>query len=150
MVSHWVLRIDDGVNFWKGAPFGTWATASNHSSHKSFLKKACSGDILWFVTSKSGGQAVAVATLTNIKERNTQCLLTGSLTDSMLGWEGAHNWTHEILYNKLYCLTECNIFLGIRGNAPIRRYTSRKFHEKKYNIELISAYKTLNAIRIYV
>ena len=81
------------------------------------------GDLLWFVTGRSKGHVVAVATFTCIKERILGPLIEITATNSELGWtETDGDWDTEVHYKDLYNLTQCNLFSGIKGAATIRLY----------------------------
>jgi hypothetical protein len=120
--NHFILRIGDGRNFNASSSKSMWGIDSTHGCSKYFLDNVRNGDKLWFVTKKSRGQIVAVATFTKTNSRINGPLFNITETNEELGWEGEGNWNTEVHYKDLYNLTQCNIKSEIKGNVAIRRY----------------------------
>ena len=127
MPKHYILRIGDGDHFNASSPRCIWGiNASTFSLGKWFKTTAVEGDLLWFVTGKSKGQIVAVATFTETKERILGPLLDLTLSNQELGWDKKEgNWDTEVHYRELYDLTQCSLFSEIKGPATIRLYTEK-------------------------
>ena len=124
--THFLLRIGDGQHFKNSSSKSIWGINSKNSFGKWFIRTAKEGDLLWFVTGKSNGQIVAVATFKGTKTRNIGPLITISLTNEELGWtetDGA--WDTEIYYSDLYNMTPCNLFSEIKGTSTIRAYNDK-------------------------
>jgi len=104
-----------------------WGINSSTSpAGKMFKSKAREGDLLWFITNKSKGQIVAVATFTGIKARVLGPLMALTFTDDELGWtETEGNWDTEVHYKDLYNLTECNLHSEIKSRTTIRVYDEK-------------------------
>ena len=68
--THFLLRIGDGQHFKNSSSKSIWGINSKNSFGKWFIRTAKEGDLLWFVTGKSNGQIVAVATFKGTKTKN--------------------------------------------------------------------------------
>ena len=136
--THFLLRIGDGQHFKNSSQKSIWGINSNTSFGKWFINTAKEGDLLWFVTGKSNGQTVAVATFKGTKTRNIGPLITISLTNEELGWTETDGvWDTEIYYSDLYNITQCNLFSEIKGAASIRLYND------KCKVNLPTEYKNI-------
>jgi hypothetical protein len=127
MVNHFLLRIGDGLHFNSSSTKNIWGINSKFPFGKYFMSIVKEGDILWFIKSKSNGQAVAVATFTGTKERILGPLLCLTHTNEELGWDKTDGeWDIEVHYKDLYNLTTCNVYTDIQGPATIREYKGDK------------------------
>lgn len=123
MTTDWLLRVGDGVNFVNSSKYRIWGIASKNGNH--FVKHVKPGDRLWFVTRKSQGKLIAVATFRSHNQRNLGPLVNISKTDEELGWTGGgDDWRNdtEVHYTDLYGLNDCELLSKIKGAATIRRY----------------------------
>jgi len=125
-VTHWLLRIGNGIHFNNSSSKFIWGINSKHSCSKSFIKKVKEGDILWFVTGKSGGHLVAMAKYKRMDNRIIGPLINHSFTNEELGWtELEGEWDMEIHYINLYNISTCELYSGIRGPLSIRKYNDK-------------------------
>lgn len=137
MVNHWLLRVGDGDHFIKSSNKLIWGIDGKTKHGKKFLKFSSSGDILWFIQSKTGGKILAVATYTYSNERILGPLLQLTATNEELGWtkqEG--NWDTEVHYKDLYNLSSCELFTHIKSPMVIRT-----FNQEKCKVDLPIEYK---------
>jgi hypothetical protein len=143
--THYLIRIGDGKNFQRSMHFKIWGTV-----HRIDAKK---GDVLWFITSKSQGHAVAVATFVSTNPRDTRDLISGTLPNSMLGWDGPQTSRYEIHYDNLIDIRNCNVFTRIKSQCSIRKYTRQNFEEGKCSEPLETIYPYIrrfsNAINMH-
>lgn len=104
-----------------------WGINSSTSpTGKWFKSKVRDGDLLWFVTGKSKGHIVAVATFTCTTARVLGPLMALTFTDDELGWTKTEgNWDTEVHYKDLYNLTECNLRSEIKSPLTIRVYDEK-------------------------
>ena len=125
-VTHWLLRIGDGIHFKNSSSKCIWGINSNNTCSKSFIKKAKEGDILWFVTGKSRGHLVAVTTYKSMNNRIIGPLINHSFTNKDLGWtEQEGDWDIEIHYSNLYNISKCLLYSDIKGAVCIRIYNDK-------------------------
>ena len=128
MPSHFLLRIGDGRHFNTSSSKFIWGINTTTSPMGKWFKKTVKpGDLLWFVTSKSNGHVVAVATFTETKERILGPLIALTLNNDELGWthkEG--DWNIEVHYKDLYNLSNCELYSEIKCPSTIRLYDSEK------------------------
>uniref|UniRef100_A0A6C0I5T8 Uncharacterized protein n=1 Tax=viral metagenome TaxID=1070528 RepID=A0A6C0I5T8_9ZZZZ len=114
---HWLLRIGNGNNFKRSTVWGVTQTTNT----KYFEKTVKPGDILWFIVSNNGGQAIAFAEYTSHNGRTK--------TDVELGWEialNSSNWTIEINYRNRVFIEDKHYFTNIQGqNVNIRKYNEK-------------------------
>lgn len=137
MVSHWLFRIGDSVNFINSSIHNIWGILSTSSMSKYFLKHVIEGDILWFIKSKSNGLVLAIATFSHHEKRIIGDLINLSMTNDELGWnnDGSNSDT-EIHYKDLYNLEECKLETYIKGAATIRKFTNDNYpHKCKIHLE---------------
>lgn len=137
-MTHWIIRIGDGENFWRSQPFMTWGIESRNVTQTRFIQSAVAGDVLWFVTNRSRGRAVAVAVFHSVVERQTNDIVSGTLPDALLRWSGNGEWTHEVRYEHLIDLRTCDVFTEIKGQVTIR-----KFDHDKCAINLVNEYNNI-------
>ena len=134
IISIWILRIGDGINFINSKKYGIFSCLK--SSIK-FIKNAKRGDILLFILNNSNCKVAYVATFYGIKERTAH-----TMTNEQLGWDNSKNWNdrYELHYTNLYDLSyvEPPLYIPIKGQATIRKY-----NESDYNINLIQVLKQL-------
>lgn len=108
-MHHWIVRVNDGKNFFSSMNKGIWALKSSASDGKNFLSHASEGDILWFLTNyKAGKKFVGVATFTNVKKREIGPLISLTQTNEELGWT-AGEWDTEVHFKDLYLIADLEI-----------------------------------------
>jgi predicted secreted protein len=126
MTTDWLLRVGDGENLKRSSKYRIWGIQTLTSPHgKYFVKNVKPGDRLWFVTSKSHGKLIAVATYRSHNTRDLGPLINISLTNEELGWIGSGaDWTSdvEVHYTDLYGLSDCELLTHIKGPSTIRKY----------------------------
>ena len=144
--QHWIIRISDGVNFWKSDRYSVWGI---NDRIKKTLEKANKGDILWFLINKSrGGHFVAVAEFDKVCMRSTQTntsqCITCNFTNADFGWTG-DSWSADALlyYKNRINIEFMNIIPEIRGNCSCRRSDTKKTKETldRLRINLDDIYK---------
>jgi hypothetical protein len=139
MENHWILRIGDGSHFKRSSDKSIWGIDSKKSGSKIFMTNVKEGDLLWFVTGKSGGQIIAVATFVKTNERVLGPLIPLTHTNDELGWTDTDgNWNIEVHYANLYNLTECKLYSKIKYQLVIRKYD-----KEDCIIDLPSEYKNI-------
>ena len=128
MTTDWLLRVGDGENLKRSSKYRIWGIQSTTPDNVYFLKNVKLGDRLWFVTSKSYGKLIAVATYRSHNNRELGPLINISLTNEELGWtESGTNWTSdtEIHYFDLYGLNDCELLTHIKSAKTIRKYNEK-------------------------
>ena len=128
MPQHFIFRIGDGTHFISSSSKYIWGINTNSKAPfgKWFKSNAEEGDLLWFITGKSKGHIVAVATFTGTKERILGPLVELTYTNSELGWTKTKgDWNTEVHYKDLYNLTQCNLFSEIRCTSTIMLYSEK-------------------------
>ena len=60
--NNWIIRVGDGDNFMKSSKINVWGIPDNSNASVCFINNVKKGDVLWFITSNSGGKIIAVAT----------------------------------------------------------------------------------------
>ena len=128
MTTDWLLRVGDGENLKCSSKYRIWGIQSTSPDGKYFVKNVKPGDRLWFVTSKSHGKLIAVATYRSHNTREFGPLIDISLTNEELGWTGSGpDWTSnvEVHYTDLYGLNDCELLTHIKGAATIRKYDEK-------------------------
>ena len=129
MTADWILRCGDGENFKNSSKQGIWGINTLTSTQgKYFVMNVKPEDRLWFVTSKSCGKLMAVATYRQHNMREFGPLIDISLTNEELGWTGSGpKWTSdvELHYTDLYGLNDCELLTHIKGPATIRKYSEK-------------------------
>ena len=60
--NNWIIRVGDGDNFMKSSKINVWGIPDNSNASICFINNVKKGDVLWFITSNSGGKIIAVAT----------------------------------------------------------------------------------------
>jgi hypothetical protein len=69
--SDWLLRVGDGDNFIASSNYKIWGIQAKTSPHgKYFIKNVNPGDRMWFITNKSQGKIIGVATISLIIREN--------------------------------------------------------------------------------
>ncbi len=142
MIEHWLVRVGDGIHFINSSKYFIWGINSIDKSNTSkFIEEVKEDDILWFVTSKSQGKAIAVATFNKIKKREIGPLVNITLTDDELGWNMTDgSWDHEIHYKNLYNLSNIDILTKIKSPRTYRKYSD---NIDKINFNLIQEYENI-------
>ena len=128
MTTDWLLRVGDGENLKRSSKYRIWGIQSDTPDNIYFLKNVKPGDRLWFVTSKSHGKLIAVATYRSHNTRDLGPLINISLTNEELGWIGSGaDWTSdvEVHYTDLYGLNDCELLTHIKGPTTIRKYDEK-------------------------
>tara|TARA_B110000967_G_C18515027_1_gene378240 strand:+ start:166 stop:627 length:462 start_codon:yes stop_codon:yes gene_type:complete len=123
----WLLRVGDGKNFINSSEKQIWGISSK-ASGKYFTENVKPGDRLWFVTSKSKGKLLAVATHRSHNKREIGPLINISKTDEELGWTGSEtDWKSdiEIHYTDLYGLNSLELLTHIKSPLTIRKYNEK-------------------------
>jgi hypothetical protein len=127
MPNHFILRIGDGAHFNASSSKSIWGIDSKVSSCKWFKSIAKAGDVLWFVTGKSKGLIVAMATFTETRERIIGPIIDITLTNKELGWVKTYGeWDTEVHYKDLYNLTKSKLHTEIKSPLTIREYNREK------------------------
>jgi hypothetical protein len=142
MTEHWIIRIGNGNHFISSSKFNIWGINSKDKSNTSkFIKEVKEGDILWFVTSDSKGNTIAMSSFKEIKNRVLGPLINLSLNNNELGWtEYDGEWDMEICYKELYNIRNLNILTRIRSPRTYRRYSDNL---DKIPVNLIEEYKKI-------
>jgi predicted secreted protein len=128
MTTDWLLRVGDGENLKRSSKYRIWGIQSDTPDNIYFLKNVKPGDRLWFVTSKSHGKLIAVATYRSHNTRDLGPLINISLTNEELGWIGSGaDWTSdvEVHYTDLYGLTNTELLTHIKSAKTIRKYNEK-------------------------
>lgn len=143
--TDWIFRVGDGKNLIRSSKHKIWGIkVEEHPPGKNFSTHVKPGDRLWFVTSKSHGKLVAVATYVSHNKRQLGPLIDISLTNEELGWTNENSdWISdtEIHYTNLYDISHVNLLSQIHSPMTIREYNPEKcqvnlpieyFHISKY------------------
>jgi predicted secreted protein len=128
MTTDWLLRVGDGENLKRSSKYRIWGIQSTSPDGKYFVKNVKPGDRLWFVTSKSHGKVIAVATYRSHNTREFGPLIDISLTEEELGWTGSGpDWTSnvEVHYTDLYNLNACDLLTHIKSAKTVRTYNEK-------------------------
>jgi len=129
MTTDWLLRVGDGENLKRSSKYRIWGIQTLTSTHgKHFVNNVKPGDRLWFVTSKSHGKLIAVATYRLHNTRDLGPLINISLTNEELGWtRSGTDWTSdvEVHYTDLYGLSNCELLTHIKSPKTIRKYNEK-------------------------
>ena len=137
--QHWLLRVGDGENFKNSSKLRIWGIKATPKCGEPFIKNVRKNDILWFVTNKSKGLLIAVATFKSSNERELGPLISITRTNRELNWSGGDDvdtgdddydggWNIEIHYKDLYNITSCNLLSKILSPLTIRKYNPEKCH----------------------
>ncbi len=124
----WLIRVGDGENFIRSSIHRIWGVnTTSGSDGKHFVKEVKTGDRLWFVTSKSNGQIIAVATYVSHNARDLGPILNFTKSNEELGWSGdcATTSNVEVHYSNLYNLNRANLLSRIKSPKTIRRYNEK-------------------------
>ena len=120
-----------------------------------FIKNVKIGDILWFVTSKSKGKIIAVATYASCNNREHGPLIDLTPNDNVLGWENGRvdlsKIDTEIHYSELYGLSNCELLTHILSPKTIRKYNPEKCAVNlpvEYSYIVKYSKMTLNAVTL--
>ncbi len=120
-----IIRIADGKNFWNSDRYSIWGIGDQGA--KTIMKSCEKGDRLWFCTSNSGGQLVAVSTFEKIIPRFKGLDKYDMITNEEFGWTG-EGWecNNLIKYKNRYNLELDEIYSGIKGACPSRCIDNKK------------------------
>ena len=124
MITDWIMRVGDGVNFKNSSRHRIWGINMTTSDGKHFTKNAKIGDRLWFVKNKSNGKIIAVATYWSHNLREVGPLIKTTMSNEELGWTGEHiqKYNTEIHYTDLYNMEHCKILSHIKNQSSITKY----------------------------
>ena len=128
MTTDWILRVGDGENLKRSSKYRIWGIQSTSPDGKYFVTNVKPGDRLWFVTSKSHGKLIAVATYRSHNTRDLGPLIDISLSNEELGWTGSGpDWTSnvEVHYTDLYGLNDCELLTHIKCAKTVRTYNEK-------------------------
>jgi len=122
-IEHYIVRIGiGGENFYNSTKDKVWCCDNN------FRKKAKTGDILWFVPSRTGGKVIAVATFVSADFRNIGVLINADKTDEEYGWTNKKNkWKKSdyiINYINLYDIEKLDLFTNVKSHSSIFNYNN--------------------------
>ena len=144
--KHFIVRVGDGYNF-RNSNFDFWGMKSNNGNVKTILKKnLIDGDILWFATSKIGGNKfLGVATYTHLFDRADEPLFDhNTISNKEQGWTGDDDWTLGVHYTNLYKLEHVDYNVCFQGGQS---FIKREQYEagcarrgKEDAIDLITEY----------
>jgi len=142
MSEHWIIRIGNGNHFINSSKFNIWGINSKDKCNTNkFINEVKKNDILWFVTSKSSGKAIAVAKFEELKDREIGPLISFSQTNEELGWtEHDGDWDIEIHFTDLFNIDVLNILTKIRSPRTYRRYSD---NVDKIPVKLIEEYENI-------
>jgi hypothetical protein len=135
---HYIIRIGDGVNFINSSKYNCWGLNSNNNNAKHLIKNIKENDILWFIKNKTKGQVIAVSNYTRNEKRILGPLINISKTNEELGWDNIENIDTIIYYDNIYNISRCNIFINLKGQNTIYKYSN-----DKYNIDLKKEYDNI-------
>jgi len=127
MATDWLLRVGDGKNLISSSKYKIWGIQSSSADSKYFLKNVKCGDRLWFVTTKTNGKLIGVASYRSHNQRDFGDLINLSMTNEELGWTGSGvDWTSnvEIHYTDLYNI-KCELCTYIKSPKTIRKYNEK-------------------------
>lgn len=125
-MANWLLRITDGEHFCNSSNDKVWAVDSKITCNKHFIKKAKLGDKLWFVTCKSKGKIIGVASLSTIRPRETGPLISLTPTNEDRGWtKQKGKWDTDIYYIDFYHISHLNLLSEIKSPTNIRLYNDK-------------------------
>ena len=120
------MRVADGEHLCNSSNDNVWAVNSSIPCNKNFIKEAVYGDRLWFVTSKTGGKIVAVATFVKTVARELGPLISLTPTNEERGWTSQHgNWDTDVFYEKLYIVSHANLLTQIKSPGNVRKYNEK-------------------------
>ena len=142
-VTHWLFRASDGENFRRSSIYGIWGIGNKASCHKHFIHNAKEGDILWFVKSNSDGLLLGCAKYRGLVKRQIGELVSLTMTNEELGWEGDKEWTYEVRYTDLYNITSLDLRSKIGGATGIRKYNDNCKVDLPKEYENIVRYSTV-------
>ena len=138
--NHWIIRVNDGVNF-INSKYPFWGVKhGRHGCIKTIVNKINKGDILWFLTSKKyGGKLIGMAEFTVYYDRNDEPLIKiHTLSNKEQNWIGDEDWSIQLHYCKLYDVERQNINVCIQCGGVILKYETFK---EKINVDLYKHYK---------
>ena len=139
--TDWLLRVGDGNNFIASSNYKIWGIQTKTSPHgKYFIKNVNPGDRMWFITNKSQGKIIGVATYLSHHKRELGPLLDISMTNEELGWtNNGPDWTSdiEVYYTNLYRLDDFELLTHIKGPTTIRKY------EERCKVDLVTEYSNI-------
>ena len=123
--KNFIIRIADGKNFWKSDRYSIWGIGDIGA--KTLIYHCEKGDRLWFCTSNSNGQLVAVATFDQIIPRFKGIDKIDLFTNDGFGWSGEDwNCNYLVKYNNRFNLELNKVFSGIKGNCTVRCIDNEK------------------------
>lgn len=142
MSEHWIIRIGNGNHFINSSKFNIWGINSKDKCNTNkFINEVKKNDILWFVTSKSSGKAIAVAKFEKLKDREIGPLISFSQINEELGWtEHDGGWDIEIHFTDLFNIDVLDILTKINSPRTYRKYSD---NVNKIPVNLIEEYENI-------
>tara|TARA_B110001469_G_scaffold126937_1_gene146001 strand:+ start:1559 stop:2017 length:459 start_codon:yes stop_codon:yes gene_type:complete len=142
MSEHWIIRIGNGNHFVNSSKYNIWGINSNDKTNTNkFIREVKKNDILWFITSKSKGNAIAVSVFTELKNRLLGPLIDLTMNNKELGWtDHDGEWDMEIHYTNLYNISSLNILTRIRSPRTYRRFSDNL---DRIPINLVKEYENI-------
>nr|QDY52309.1 hypothetical protein 6_21 [Mimiviridae sp. ChoanoV1] len=142
MPEHWIIRIGNGNHFINSSKFNIWGINSKDKCNTNkFINEVKNNDILWFVTSKSSGKAIAIAKFEELKDREIGPLISFSQINEELGWtEHDGDWDIEIHFTELFNIDVLDILTKINSPRTYRRYSD---NVDKIPVKLIDEYENI-------
>lgn len=126
--NHWIIRVGNGINF-KNSKYPFWGIKrGKNNCIKSFISKINTGDILWFLTSKSYNNIIiGMAEFTHFYDRLDEPLLSiNTISNQEQGWNSDTPWDLQLHYINLYNTERQQIKISISCGATILNYNTFK------------------------
>lgn len=127
-VTDWLLRVGDTSHLFSALPFRIWGVNSKDKNNiPYFLRNVKPGDRLWFISGKSQGKAVVVATFVRHAPRELGPLVQVTRTDEELGWTHVPGeWDTEVHYADAYDIRGIDIHTKIQSPRVVRAFNPEK------------------------
>ena len=105
--NHFFIRVGDGINF-RNSKYPIWGIKYYNGIKTIIQKYMKSGDILWFITSKTTTNktsiVIGMAEYVNMYDRRDETIIAlNTYTNEEIGWSTDTNWDIQITYKNLYC-----------------------------------------------
>lgn len=127
-ISHWLIRVQDGINF-KNSKMPFWGVKKGkNGSVKGLVNKIKKGDILWFIKSKKfGGTIIGMSEFTCYYDRDDEPLVSiNTYSNEEQNWIGNEDWSIQIHYKNFYETESQNLKAIIQCAATILNYNTFK------------------------